>query len=73
MSEGGFIVGDRYTISDIATRKRAARHSIQGIDLNDFPNVLAWYLEIAARPAVRAGWAVPIPEEVPMPRGFDDD
>jgi GST-like protein len=73
LSKGGYVVDGEYSIADIAAWPWAARHSFQGIDLNDFPNVLAWYLEIAARPAVRAGWAVPIPEEVPMPRGFDDD
>lgn len=70
---GGFIVGDEYSIADIATWPWTARHEFHGIDLNDFPNVLDWYLRIAARPAVRAGWAVPIVQDVPIPRGEDDD
>jgi GST-like protein len=33
--------------------------------LCDFPNVMAWYLRIAERPAVQRGYAVPVPETVP--------
>ena len=36
-------------------------------DLNDFPNVLRRYSEIAGRPAVRNGMPVPNPEFV-LPR-----
>ena len=63
-----FVAGDEFTIADIAIWPWAARHEFQSVDLNDYPNALAWYLAIARRPAVQAGWAVPIPEEVPMPR-----
>ena len=72
LSAPEFLAGE-YSVADIATWPWISRFEWQTIDLNDFPNVLAWYLEIAARPAVRAGWAVPIPEEVPMPRGEEDD
>jgi GST-like protein len=65
-----FIVGDEYTIADIASWPWVARHEFQTVDLADYPNVLAWYLRIAARPAVQAGWAVPTPDEVPMPKGI---
>lgn len=63
-----YIACDAYTIADIAIWPWVARHTFQGIDLGDYPHVLAWYLGIAGRPAVKAGWAVPLPEEVPMPR-----
>ncbi len=63
-----FIVGGEYTIADIASWPWVARHEFQNVDLNDYPNVLAWFLRIAERPAVRAGWAVPVPDEVPMPK-----
>lgn len=72
LAENEFVACDEYTIADIATWPWTARHAFQGIDLEDFPHVLSWYLEVAARPAVRAGWAVPIPEAVPLPRSEDD-
>jgi len=62
-----FIAADEYTIVDIACWPWAARHEYQSVDLHEYPNVLDWYLRIAARPAVRAGWAVPVDEELPMP------
>ena len=62
-----FMCGD-YSIVDIATFPWIARHQWQRIDLNDFPNVKRWYLEIAARPAVIKGYRVPDPSaEIPMP------
>jgi len=73
LADGGYIVGSEYSIADIAAWPWTARHGFHGIDLNQFPNVLAWYLKVAARPAVKAGWAVPIPQEVPLPPGEDDD
>lgn len=68
LSGRDFIVGDDYTIADIACWPWVARHEYQTVDLNDYPNVLGWYLRIAGRSAVRTGWAVPVPDEVPMPR-----
>ena len=68
LSGSDFIVDGEYTIADIASWPWVARHEFQNVDLNDYPNVLAWYLRIAERPAVRAGWAVPVPDEVPMPK-----
>jgi GST-like protein len=68
LSGRDFIVDGEYTIADIASWPWVARHEFQNVDLNDYPNVLAWYLRIAERPAVHAGWAVPVPDEVPMPR-----
>ena len=68
LSGRDFIVDGEYTIADIASWPWVARHEFQNVDLNDYPNVLAWYLRIAERPAVHAGWAVPVPDEVPMPK-----
>ena len=68
LSGHDFIVDGEYTIADIASWPWVARHEFQNVDLNDYPNVLAWYLRIAERPAVRAGWAVPVSDEVPMPK-----
>jgi len=69
LSGRDYIVGAEYSIADIASWPWVARHEFQTVDLNDYPNVLAWYLRIAGRPAVQAGWAVPVPDEVPMPKG----
>lgn len=53
-----FMTGD-YSIADIATWPWISRFEWQQIDLNDYPNVKRWYLEIAKRPAVIKGYAVP--------------
>jgi GST-like protein len=63
-----FIAAGEYTIVDIACWPWAARHEYQSVDLEEYPNVRNWYLRIAERPAVRAGWSVPVEEPVPMPR-----
>lgn len=63
-----YIVEDEYTIADIASWPWVARHEFQTVNLTDYPNVRAWYLRIAARPAVQAGWSVPVPDDVPMPQ-----
>ena len=62
-----FMCGD-YSIADMATFPWIARHEWQRMNLNDFPNVKRWYLNIAARPAVQKGYKVPnANDEVPMP------
>jgi GST-like protein len=65
-----YIIGDHYTIADIATWPWVARHEYQTVDLEDYPQVLDWYLRIAERPAVQAGWAVPMRDDVPVPAGY---
>ena len=66
-----FIAGkDRgmYSIADIACWPWVSRFEWQEVDLNVFPNVKSWYLQIAARPAVQAGYSVPkFTTDVPMP------
>lgn len=56
-----------YSIADIATFPWIARHQWQRMNLNDFPNVNRWYLEIAVRPAVQKGYSVPKPDTIPLP------
>jgi GST-like protein len=68
LGQTGYLAGDEYTIADIAVWPWTARHDWQTVDLNDFPNVKRWYLEILNRPATRAGWNVPENEqEIPLP------
>ena len=57
-----------YTIADMACWPWVSRFEWQEVDLNAFPNGKDWYLRIAARPAVQAGYSVPeFTTDVPMP------
>lgn len=58
LGESAFLAGD-YSIADIAAWPWIARHPRQGIDLEDYPAVKRWYLEIGHRPAVARGYRVP--------------
>jgi GST-like protein len=63
-----FMAGD-YSIADIATWPWISRFEWQQMDLNDYPNVKRWYLEIAKRPAVIKGYAVPKDAgPIPLPK-----
>ena len=67
LAKAAFMCGD-YSIADIATFPWIARHDWQRIDLAGYPNVMRWYLEIAARPAVQKGYRVPgAAAQIPMP------
>jgi len=66
--EGRDFVAGEYSIADIAIWPWIARFGWQEIDLAQFPNVKRWYVEIAARPAVRKGYQVPkFTQEIPLP------
>ncbi len=66
--EGRDFIVDDYSIADVATWPWISRFEWQEIDLNDFPNVKRWYLDIAARPAVQKGYHVPKHvSDIPMP------
>lgn len=57
-----------YSIADMACWPWVSRFEWQEIDLNEFPNVRDWYVRIAARPAVQAGYSIPkFTTDVPMP------
>lgn len=61
-------VAGEYSIADIAIWPWISRFEWQTIDLNDYPNVKRWYLEIAKRPAVQRGYKVPKDMgPIPMP------
>ena len=66
LSDRDFLVKD-YSIADIATWPWISRYDFQQMDLNDYPNLLRWYLQIAARPAVQRGYGVPDSLPVPLP------
>jgi len=66
--EGRKFVCDDYSIADMAIWPWLSRYDWQGIDMNAFPNVKRWYVEIANRPAVQKGYQVPkFTAEIPMP------
>lgn len=48
-----------YSVADIATWPWISRFEWQGIDMNAYPSVKRWYVDIAARPAVQRGYQVP--------------
>jgi len=60
-------VAGTYSIADIAIWPWVSRYEFQKVDLTEFPNVLRWYRSIAERPAVIAGYSVPVAGDIPMP------
>ena len=67
LGEGQYLAWD-YSIADIATWPWIARHPRQQMSLFEYPHLLRWYLEIAARPAVQRGYIVPKHvEDIPVP------
>ena len=67
LGEKEYLAGD-YSIADIATWPWIARFPRQRMDLNEYPNLMRWYLDIASRPAVQRGYEVPKKvEDIPIP------
>ena len=67
LGEHQYLAGD-FSIADIATWPWIARHPRQEMNLHEYQNLLRWYLEIGARPAVQRGYLVPKHvEEIPIP------
>ena len=66
LKEREFICED-YSIVDIATWPWISRYEFQQMDLNNYPNLKAWYMRIASRPAVQRGYSVPLDQPVPLP------
>lgn len=67
LDETCYVAGD-YSIADIAIWPWISRFEWQTIDLDNYPNVKRWYIDIADRPAVERGYHVPIKQpEIPRP------
>lgn len=67
LDENEYIAGE-YSIADIATWPWVSRYEWQTIDLDLYPNVKRWYVEIANRAAVQRGYDVPHKvQEIPLP------
>ena len=64
---GREFVADEFSIADIAIWTWASRYEYQQIDIDDFPNVRRWYVQLAERPAFQHGYAVPTEESIPLP------
>jgi GST-like protein len=70
--EGREFVCDDYSIADIAIWPWISRYEWQEIDIEDFPEVLRWYLAIADRPAVQRGYEIPkFVNPIPRPLAAD--
>ncbi len=52
-----FVVGDDYTIADMACYPWIVPHERQNQDLADYPNLKRWFEEIRARPATQRAYA----------------
>ncbi len=71
LARSEFIVSE-YSIADIACWPWISRFEWHRVDLDRYPNVRRWYLDIAARPAVQAGYDVPARGfSIPLPPGTD--
>lgn len=66
LADNTYFLGDDYSIVDIAIFPWVGRWDWQQTDLNKFPNVKRWFLDVAARPAVQRGWNVPENDQ-PLP------
>jgi GST-like protein len=56
--EKRWLAAGEYTIADMICYPWAAGWKMRGIDLDEFPNVKRWLVEVGERPAVRKGMAV---------------
>ena len=67
LAEMEYLAGS-YSIADMATWPWIARYEWHEISFTDYPNLLRWYKEIAARSAVQRGFDVPsIGALIPLP------
>jgi GST-like protein len=55
LKKNKFIVGNEYTIADIAIYPWTRRWDKQGMDLKNYPNFKRWFEMVGARPAVQRG------------------
>ena len=59
LAERTYLAGEAYGIADIAAFTVVATLKRMGADLSGLPRLERWYGEVAARPAVQRGCAVP--------------
>ena len=56
LSKVKYLVGEKYTIADIATWPWISRHEWHDIGLKNYKNLSRWYSDIAKRKAVIKGF-----------------
>ena len=67
LAEHEYLSGS-YSIADMATWPWISRYEWQGIEWSEYPHLKRWYLSIATRPAVQAGYDVPKHvNDIPLP------
>ena len=59
LQDNEYLVGNKYSIADIANFSWVNVAYFAGVDLDSFPNLHKWWVRINARPAVKRGIAVP--------------
>ena len=68
LGECEYVAGKDYTIADVAIWPWVSRYEWHIGDIKDYANVVRWYRAVAARPAVKRGYDVPVKQpEIPMP------
>ena len=68
LSHHAHIAGKDYSIADVALWPWVSRYDWHIGTLEEYPNVIRWYREVAARPAVQRGYHVPSRQpDIPMP------
>lgn len=65
LTDSRFVI-DELSIADLSIWPWVSRYDYHQIDLNDFPSVKRWYLELARRPSFVRGYAQPF-EAGPIP------
>lgn len=69
LAQSEFVAGE-LSIADFAIWPWTSRFDFQRIDLNNYPNVKRWYLELAKRPGFIKGYDQPSSgNSIPMPEG----
>ena len=67
LKDSKFLVGEKYTIADIATWPWIARHEWHDIGIKNYKNLSRWYLEISERDAVIRGYSF-IDQDLKIPK-----
>jgi glutathione S-transferase len=61
LKDNEYLVGNKYSIADIANFSWVNVSAFAGLHLEEFPNLHRWWKKISERPAVKRGLAVPSP------------
>lgn len=59
LAHSDYLVGDKYSIADIANFSWVNISYFSGVKLEQYPNLQKWWERINSRPAVQKGTAVP--------------